>query len=356
MRSRWSGVQPTMGFQATRGRRPAVAAWSRSVWVNGPISVTGLPDTMTQSARSADSRATRGPRPAIATGRRPGAQPRRACDALNSPAWSTVLPASRSSITSTASASAVNGRAGARPIGPDTKVPPTPSPATTRPGATSASEPSAAAVATGWRLCGLVMAGMSASRRVATAIAVSVTYRSRSTPSSASSSAAAPRSSAATASRTSSGTGRTACSQTPRRGAASRSADMRDDLLGDEAQAHGPFGSRDVLDDQTAQDRLGVLTEPADGQPRVARHREGGDDLVGDQGGAGFDALLGGHLADPGDIARVGAGMLVHHLLHPVQVVGKPGLHRSPRGLRVGPHRDHQRGRDVLGLRVTAGV
>ena len=61
------------------------------------------------------------------------------------------------------------------PIGPNTSVPPAPRPATTRPGATSASEPSAAAVATGWRLCGFVIAGNSAIWLVATAIAVSVT-------------------------------------------------------------------------------------------------------------------------------------------------------------------------------------
>src|SRR6202034_813881 len=97
--------------------------------------------------------------------------------------------------------------------------------------------------------------------------AVRVTYRSRSTPSSASSSAAAPSSSAVTASRTSSGTGRTACSQMPHRGA-TWSDDMGDDLLGDEGQALDPLRSGHVLDDQPPQPGLGVLTEAADGQVR----------------------------------------------------------------------------------------
>ena len=119
-------------------------------------------------------------------------------------------------------------------------------------------------------------------------------------------------------------------------------------------QARDPLGSGDVLDDQPAQARLGVLAEPADGEARVASYRERVDDLVGDHGGARLGASLAGDLADPGDIAGVGAGMLVNHFLDPVQVVGEPGLDRFPRGLGVGTHRDHQRGRDVLVGGVTA--
>ena len=92
---------------------------------------------------------------------------------------------------------------------------PAPKPATMRPGASSASDANAAAEATGWRLWGLVTAPNSSTRRVRWASAARVTYRSRSVPSSATRTAAAPNDSAAAASSASSATGRTACSQTP---------------------------------------------------------------------------------------------------------------------------------------------
>src|SRR5207253_2268739 len=119
----------------------------------------------------------------------------------NSPWWSTASPRRSPSTTSTHSARAANGRCGARPIGVSTRLPPAPKPATMRPGASSASDAKAAAVATGWRLCGLVTAPNSSTRRVRWARIARVTNRSRSVPSSATSTAAAPSPSAAAASR-----------------------------------------------------------------------------------------------------------------------------------------------------------
>ena len=173
------------------------------------------PASRIQSARRAAKRSTRGPRPAMASGRVPGlhgsAPPRTA----NSPWWSTASPRRSPSTTSTHSARAANGRCGARPIGVSTRLPPAPKPATMRSGASSANDANAAAVARGWRLCGLVTAPNSSTRRVRCARTARVTNRSRSVPSSATSTAAAPSASATAANWASSDAGRTACSQTP---------------------------------------------------------------------------------------------------------------------------------------------
>ena len=120
-------------------------------------------------------------------------------------------------MASSASRSAVNGLAGARPRGCRTRLPPTPSPCHTRPGASSASEAAAAALATGWRENGLVMAGATIRRSVPSRMAVSATHTSRSVPSSATKHAPAPSASARRASSTSSATGRTGSNHTPQR-------------------------------------------------------------------------------------------------------------------------------------------
>ena len=131
-------------------------------------SLGGAADRITQSECSAASRCTRGPLPATAMG-------------MGSSGWNhgrdaspTVSPASRRRLSSNVSRSAVKGRSGSIPRGWRTRLPPTPRPCITRPGASSASVAMAAAVATGWRLNGLVMAGATLSP-VASTMAVSAT-------------------------------------------------------------------------------------------------------------------------------------------------------------------------------------
>ena len=127
----------------------------------------------------------------------------------------TSSPRSSARFISNASRSAVNGRSGVRPSGASTRLPPTPRPCHTRPGASSASVAIAAAVATGWRENGLVIAGATIMRSVPSTTAVNVTYRSRSVPSSARKQTSAPSCSASRASSTMRATGCTGSNHTP---------------------------------------------------------------------------------------------------------------------------------------------
>ena len=135
-RGRSSSDHATYADQAMRARP---AARMRAASSASPA--TGVADNTTQSACVAARCCTRGPRPAMATGTGPGVHGMCAAP--------TASPRSSALVVSNASRSAVNGRSGARPSGASTRLPPTPNPFHTRPGANSASVAIAAAVVTG---------------------------------------------------------------------------------------------------------------------------------------------------------------------------------------------------------------
>src|SRR5882762_9526146 len=115
-----------------------------------------------------------------------------------------------------------------------------------------------------------------------------VTYRSRSVPSSATSTAVAPRSSAAAARSASSFGGRTACSQTPQ----PVSDDMRADLVGQQFQAARAVGPDDVPGQHAAQTRADVLLQPGANLFGRAGRGKGIDHLVRNELGARVHAVV----------------------------------------------------------------